>query len=303
MRIAIILLSWLPFPVLHLFSRVIYFWIYWVFGYRRKVVRENLRRAFPNESDTWRLNIERKFYKNFADLIVESIKTTTITLQELESRCHFTGKANADQWFAEGVHVNGLSSHLANWEWLPLTLGPATKQNCFAIYKPLSNQKINQFMVKSRERFGMNMIPIKKTREFFESKQDKPYIMGLLSDQAPHDYSKAFEVEFLNQKTYYVAGPGVLTVKYNLKPAISWMRRVGRSRYEWSLEPLHVDETSRLSEFEDAQVDRISKAHNLTLQQATLAYRIVKEYSRQLEIQIRAAPEDWLWTHRRWKTR
>ena len=272
-------------------------------GYRKKVVRENLRKSFPEKSEKERLEIERKFYQNFCDLMIESIKTTTITLEELQRRCLFTGVPNADQWFAEGVHVNGLSSHLANWEWLPLTLGPSTKQNCFAIYKPLSSKKINQFMVKTRERFGMKMIPLKETRAFFESNQTTPYIMGLLSDQAPHDYSKAWEFQFLNQKTFYVPGPGVLTVKYNLKPTISWMRRTGRSRYEWSLEPLMIDASIPLDEMEIAQVDRMSKAHSLTFEQTERAYRIVKEYSRQLEIQIRAAPADWLWSHRRWKTR
>jgi KDO2-lipid IV(A) lauroyltransferase len=303
MRIILIGLSWLPFWYLHLVSRVIYAIVYLGIGYRRKVVRENLRKSFPEQTEAWRLNVERKFYKNFCDQIIESIKTTTITLEELQSRCVFTGVTNAERWFTEGVNVNGISSHLANWEWLPLTLAPSSKQNCFGIYKPLSNKKINAFMIKTRERFGLKMIPIKESRTFFESKQEVPYVMGLLSDQAPHDYSKAFEFEFLNQKSYFVAGPGVLTVKYNLKPTVSWMRRTGRSRYEWSLEALEVDASYALTEPDLAQIARISKAHDLSLVDSERAFRIVKEFARILEMQIRSAPADWLWTHRRWKTR
>ena len=303
MTTVLYLVSLFPFFILHWISNFLFLVIYHVIGYRRKVVQENLLRSFPNETSKWRKQVEKIFYRNFCDLMVETIKTSTISKEELLSRCKFTTHENARQWFHARANMDGISSHLANWEWMALATGIELPFDCYVVYKPLSSPRMNQFIIKSRGRFGLKLVPIKGVRTFFETPHEKPYLLGLLSDQAPHDYSRAFEVEFLNQKTYYVPGPGLLAVKYELTPCWGWMRRVGRSRFEWGIDPVLPDTSVALTSDESAQIARIAKAHDVTLAASEQGYRLVKEYSRLLEIKIKMAPADWLWSHRRWKSR
>jgi KDO2-lipid IV(A) lauroyltransferase len=148
------------------------------------------------------------------------------------------------------------------------------------------------------------MIPMKAVRRAIREDHGRPYLLGLLSDQAPHDYDKAFEVEFLNQQTFVVPGPGILTVQENLTPIWGWMRRTGRSRFEWGLEVLTFDPPrSGFTDSDRAQILRISKAHKISEADAARALALILSYSKKLEAQIEMAPQDWLWSHRRWKSR
>ena len=300
------LLSYLPFGFLHIVSRFNFALLYYGIRYRRTVVQENLLRSFPNETAIWRKNIEKKFYQNFCDLMVESLKTTSCSKSHLRKRCVFTEQSSIFLEDSLKAKQNCLviCSHLANWEWLPLALSLETKFKLFGVYKPLSSLKMNTFMLKTRERFGVKMITSKELRGFFGKPKNFPYLIGLVPDQAPHDYSKAFQFEFLNQMTYFFPGPGILCAQHGLLPVYVWMRRAGgRSRFEMGTDPIHINENESLSNFELEQIERVAKAHAVSSLETTRAYRIVKEYSKLLENQIKMAPEDWLWSHKRWKKR
>jgi KDO2-lipid IV(A) lauroyltransferase len=304
MILLIRLLSRLPFWALHRLSDGACFVLYRVLRYRRKVVRENLLRAFPEKSVSEIGFIERAFFRNFTDILVETIKGFSISEAEVRDRCRLLTPGLARELWDEQVNIAGISSHLANWELLAQSLSLEFRHLCFGVYKPLSDARMNDAVVESRQRFGIRMIPMKAVRKAVSDHHGRPYLLGLLSDQAPHDYEKAFEVQFLNQKTYVVPGPGVLTVEFGLTPVWGWMRRVGRSRFEWGLERLSFDPPSGgWSESDHAQMERISRVHRISRDQAERALALIRNYSLQLEAQIKMAPQDWLWSHRRWKSR
>ena len=297
-------LSILPFFILHFFSDVLCFWVYRVFGYRVKVVRENLKKSFPEKSDAERHVLEKKFYRNFCDLIFEVIKTFTISKKCMTERCVLTTPDLAKELWDRQVSVTGISSHLANWEWLAMSLSLEFKHCCYGVFKPLSNQYLNRMVVNSRQRFGIQMITSKRLREILQTEPTVPIVVGLLADQAPHHYGAAFEVPFLNQMSYVVPGPGVITVQKGYVPIWGWMRRTGRSRFEWGVEVLDFKSSPEtLSDFEKAQVDRMAKHHALSLEQAQNAYALTVVFTQKLEEKIKMAPQDWLWSHRRWKLR
>lgn len=296
-------ISYLPVWVLHRFSDLLYLSVYYGVGYRKKVVRENLEIAFPERSAEERLKIEKQFFRNFCDLVFEAIKTFSISKEELRERCVYTTPQVTANLFAKKVNLMGVSSHLANWEWKGLSLGYAFEHKTFVVYKPLSSAYLNRLVVRSRERFGARLVSIKSLREIFKSDQNIPFAVGLLSDQAPHDYSKAFEVEFLGRKTWITPGAGVLTVQKNFTPVWGWMRRTGRSRYEWGIEELKPVIPAQWSESDQAQISRIAKAHQLTVEQASYALALTQLFTSKLEAEIKMAPQDWLWSHRRWKLR
>lgn len=298
-------ISYLPFWVLHRFSDVTYFGIYHVLGYRKKVVWQNLKNSFPDKSDRELQWIRKKFYQNFCDLIFETIKTFSISEKEIDERCVLENPEVVQNLWRTGANVAGISSHMGNWEWLSLSLSLATKHRFLAVYKPLANRKLNDLVIRSRERFGAQFIAIKNLKAALDQPHDRPYLVGLLSDQAPHDYAKAFELPFLNQSTFFVPGPGILSVQKNLTPLYGWIRRVGRSRYRWRLEEFRerIPAMEELSPLESGQVKKISTVHGLSEQDAIKALVITRKFARQLESEIKMAPQDWLWSHRRWKVR
>lgn len=307
---ALSLFSRLPFFVLHRFSDISFVLVYFVFQYRRQVVRENLLNSFPEKSPKEIQKIEMQFYRNFCDLIFETIKTFSISPEELQSRCKLVTRSDYEAIRSQNKNITGISSHLGNWEWLSLDLGLQGGLEILAVYKPLSHLAFDRLIKKSRERFGTKMTAMKSVPTAIQQVYARPFLLGLLSDQAPHAYDRAFEVRFLNQKTYVVSGPGVLTVKNNWIPIWGWVKRVGRSRYEWGVKEIHVSAVAPLADLPDSwsdsdrlQCERISKVYNITLSKAYQALKITESYCEQLEQQIIMAPQDWLWSHRRWKKR
>ncbi len=220
-------ISHLPFWILHRFSDLAYFGIYYGLGYRKKVVWQNLKNSFPEKSDAEILRIQKAFYRNFCDLIFETIKTFTITEEEIRERCVVENPEVLQKLFSENKNVAGISSHMGNWEWLSMALSLSSKHEFLAVYKQLANRKLNQLVIASRERFGAKFIPIKNIKSVLDEVHVHPYLVGLLSDQAPHDYAKAIEVPFLHQPTFFVPGPGILSVLKKLTPLYGWIRRVG----------------------------------------------------------------------------
>lgn len=295
-------LSILPMPMLHLLSQGLRFMVYSVFGYRKKVVRENIRRCFPEKSLDEVIRIEKAFYLHLCDLIFESIKTFTISREELKRRFVFKTPEVTERLATQ--NLTGISSHYGNWEWNALALAMEFKQISFGVYKPLNSKNWDEVFFDSRCRFGIRMIPIKTVRDVISTKYDRPIMLGLLSDQAPHDYSKAFEVTFMGQSTYVTPGPAVITVQRGYTPIWGWVRKVGRSRFEWGIEEIKMPDAAVIDAAKDqAQVERISRAHSLTLEQSARALALTREFSARLEREIKMAPEFWLWSHRRWKSR
>jgi KDO2-lipid IV(A) lauroyltransferase len=304
-----VLISLLPFWVLHRLSDGLFFIIYYALGYRKKVVQQNLRNSFPQKSLLELRAIEIQFYKNLCDLIFETIKTFTMSKAELQSRCQLKTPEEFARVKAAGRNVMGISSHLGSWEWLSMDLGLQGGLEILAVYKPLSQKVLDRLIRRTRERFGTKMTPMKEISKAMGRSYERNYMLGLLSDQAPHHYHRAFQLRFLNQDTYVVPGPGVLTVQHDLLPIWGWVKRVGRSRYEWGVEifdlkALQVSSNSaEITADLQQQVNRIATEFSLSQDQAMTAYCLTREYTRRLEVQIQAAPQDWLWSHRRWKSR
>ncbi len=297
-------ISKLPMPVLHLLSDGLCFLIYRLLGYRRKTVQENLRLAFPDWSRERLLDVESRFYHHFCDLIFESIKTFTISQSELNRRFIFKNPDVMERLFEQGKSLAGISSHYNSWEWNALTMARDFKHAAFGVYKPLASRAWNDFFLKSRMRFGIKMIAIKEVRGVLEQNRHRPIILGLLSDQAPHDYSKAFQVGFLGVPTWVTAGPAVITIERGFVPVWGWVRKVKRSVYEWGIEVMEITPEQQASAAQDReQVERIARVHGLSLEQAIYGLALTREHVRRLEKEIKMAPEFWLWSHRRWKSR
>ncbi len=272
--------SLLPLRVHYVISDLLFWLLYAVIGYRRKVVYSNISASFPEKSEEELRKIERGFYHFFCDYMVESVKLMTITPENLKKRMVFKGTEIVDEIVESGQSCALYLGHLCNWEWvssLPLWLSP--KVHCGQIYHPLENKDFDRLFLRSRQRMGAECIAMADTlRKILEyRKAGQPIIVGYISDQVPFWTSIHHWVNFLNHDTPVLTGTERIVRKMNHAVLFLDIHRVRRGYYEAEIK-LITREPQKMGEYE-----------------------ITDTYFKMLEQSIRKAPEFWLWSHNRWK--
>lgn len=273
--------SLLPFSLLYILSDILYGLVYWVIGYRKKVVRVNLKNAFPNYTDQQRLAIERKFYHFFCDYIVETIKLLSITDEEMDKRMKFTNVEPFVELMKEGNSYLAYLGHYGNWEWIPSITRhfKGTDAKLGQIYKQLSNKAVDDIFLKIRSRFGSFGIEKKQTlREIIKRKRANEVLMiGFMSDQIPSLPNIHYWSNFLGQHSAMFTGVERIAKQTGYQVVYFDVRRLKRGYYECRVELLSDNPKSEPE------------------------FAITEKYTRLMEQTILRAPECWLWTHKRWK--
>ncbi|MDB5007077.1 MAG: lauroyl acyltransferase [Mucilaginibacter sp.] len=271
------LVSLLPFWALYFISDVLFFFIYHIFGYRKNVVRENLRTSFPEKTAAELKTIEIEYFKYMADLMMETIKTITISAKEVERRMYTTNPEIVEYYFGQGKSITAPTSHYGNWEMAALSFGLLTDKKRLIVYKPQSNIVFNDFFNRTRSRFGTVMISMKQTlRKMVEYKNELTFIV-LASDQTPARSDVHYFTTFLNQPTAVFLGAEKLAKLNNSVVLYYRIDYIKRGYYSATLVPL----------FENPK--------------QTEPYEITNSHVKYLESMIREKPAYWLWSHRRWK--
>ena len=274
----IFLIGIIPFFILYLFSDLMYIFLYQIFGYRKKVIYNNLSLSFPEmeKQDVKRLMVLS--FKNLTDIIIEGIKGFTMTRGQIYRRHKVLNPEIIEPFFKAGKSIIGLTTHYGNWEWGALSPGLFIKNyNFIAFYKPLSNSYVDRFIRKNRSRTGTTLASIYETSKTFEQLKDKPTVYIMAADQSPSNTKKAYWVDFLGRNTAFLHGPEKYARNYDFPLVFINIQRVKRGYYELTLSVL-ADKPSDLAEGE-----------------------ITRRYAKMLESQISKKPENWLWSHRRWK--
>ncbi|MBZ4033717.1 lysophospholipid acyltransferase family protein [Flavobacterium sp. 17A] len=274
------LISILPFPLFYLFSDFVYFLVYRVIGYRKKVVRENLALTLPHLSDAERKNIEKKFYKHMCDMFLEMIKTMSMSPEEMERRFHVTNIDLVLDYAKKGKSVILVASHYASYEWL-LTINPKLGFQGVAVYKKLANPYFDKLVRKIRSKYNTEMIETRKAiPTMAQNQRDGVLSMyGLASDQSPKLDRIFHSMEFMGVEVPVHTGAEMLAKKYDLAVIMVKVKKVKRGFYEATFLSLADDP----KEFKD--------------------FEITEMYLKEVEKQILEVPEFYLWTHKRWKHR
>lgn len=273
----VIPISVLPFPLLYILSRFAYFLAYYVVGYRKKVVRENLEKSFPEKSKEELKKIEKKFYRHFGDFILEMIKSLTVSEKEILKRCTITNPEVPQKFYDKGKSVIVMCGHYNNWEYYAKALEQQVPHQTMAAYMPLNDTFFNNKLLKSRQKFGLKMHSMKNLMRFFTNSKNELTLSVLLNDQAPANPQKAYWNTFLNQETPWLIGPEKIAKKYDIPVLFGCIRKSKRGHYKVTFEIISENPTQE-------------KEGAITEKHTQLMEKIIKE-----------APEYWLWSHRRWK--
>lgn len=269
--------SYLPLSVLYYLSDFLYFLLYQVTGYRKKVVFTNLRNSFPDKSEAEITVIGKAFYRHLCDVIVEAIRVFSISEEEITRRCPVTNPELADAYFEQGRSVIIAGGHYNNWEIAGIICNPQMKHQLVGIFSPLADPFLNRKMIESRGRFGLEMLPTKKVKEFFANNTHRLTATIFGADQSPSNAKNAYWTTFLHQDTAVMFGTEKYAQEYNYPVLFVRVRKLSRGYYDMSFDLLEENPAS-------SPYGAISEAH-----------------TRALEKQILEHPEFWLWTHKRWK--
>jgi KDO2-lipid IV(A) lauroyltransferase len=269
-------LSLLPLWVLYILTDFIYVLVYYVFGYRKQVVLENLAIAFPEKTLSERKKIARKFYRNFTDFFAETMKL--ISASDAFVNRHFTGNYEV----LNALHGKGLKyqvhlGHGINWELafqsacLQLT-GPV-----LGVYMPLSNKAFDRIFKNMRTQRGGYLLPANDMRNAMLPFHDQSYGLILVADQSPGKLAKAHWLNFFGRPTPFYGGPEAAARAADLPVVFAYFHKSKRGHYEVICDqPIY-----HIADMEKGELTR--------------------RYVRYLEEKMRLQPEIWLWTHRRWK--
>lgn len=274
------LISILPFPIFYLFSDFVYFLIYRVIGYRKKVVRENLALALPHLSDTERKEVEKKFYKHMCDMFLEMVKTMSISHEEMDRRFRITNLDLVLDYAKKGKSVVLVASHYASYEWL-LTINPKIGFKGIAVYKKLANTYFDKLVRRIRSKYNTEMIETRQAIPTMAQNQRNGVLAmyGLASDQSPKLDRIFHSMKFMGVEVPVHTGAEMLAKKYDLAVIMVKVKKVKRGFYEATFLSL-ADNPKEFPDFE-----------------------ITEMYLKEVEKQILEVPEFYLWTHKRWKHR
>jgi len=271
------LISLLPFPVLYFLSNIVYVFLYYIFKYRRKIVLRNLKNSFPEKSTSEIEQIEKRFYHYLADLMLETVKTISISADEIKKRFVFKNLEILKSYLQDGKSVIAVSGHYGNWEWGSVAIGLELNEKLLIVYKPLSDKRFEGLINSMRSRFGSIMVPMKHTLRKVIEYKNEPNVLVLVGDQTPTREESQYFTKFLNQQTAVFLGVEKIAQKLNNPIVFFSINRIKRGYYECVIKSL-IDNPEQTGEYE------ITEAH-----------------TKELEKNIRFQPEYWLWSHKRWK--
>lgn len=270
------LVSLLPMRVLYLFSDAMFFIVYHCIGYRRKVVLGNLKNAFPEKTEAERQVIEKRFFRNMIDSFVETFKLLSASPRFLRRRVTANFEI-LEQLQKSGKNCQIHLGHTFNWEWGHQVLQMNTLYQVLVVYAPLSNKAFEKLLLKIRRRFGSEFIPASDMKNSITGYADTQYLLGLVADQSPSKPQHAYWLNFLNQPTAFIPGPEKAARNLDIPVLFASIYKPRRGYYH-------------------AELVMVSE-HPAQLAPGELTLM----YVRFLEDAIRRQPENWLWSHRRWK--
>lgn len=274
------LLSYLPFPVLYALSDFLFFVSYRIVRYRKNVIRRNLRNSFPEKSENELKQIEKDFYQHLCDYGVETLKLLTISKEELKRRMQFANPEVLANFKANNQSIFFLAAHQFNWEWMLVGASLVFPFDIEFVYQPVNSKFFDRFSLKTRSRFGALGIRRKDVAREIIKRRNKLKGLASVADQYPgYESDKKYATQFLNQDTVFFYGTNQLAHLTQFPTLYYKVEKIRRGYYLST--PIILGQPP-YEKGSDAVIER---------------------YIRELEKSIQQNPANYLWSHKRWKSR
>lgn len=273
----IYLISLSPKWLLYRISDFFYFIMFYILGYRRKVIYKNLKNSFPEKTEAELQVLVKEYYSYLCDLFLETIKTITMDESYVHKCVKFNNIELLNDLYDQGKSVILVMGHFGNWE----LAGPCFSLNCKhqlnVVYKPLSNKKFEALFSKTRTKFNTKIIPMSNTLRAMSANRKTIDATALIADQSPGNSSTGYWIPFLNQETLVFTGPEKMGKMFDYPIVYIQIQRMRRGFYE--ITPTLLFKNSK----------------------ETADHEITNTFFKRLEEDIHQSPVTWLWSHRRWK--
>jgi Kdo2-lipid IVA lauroyltransferase/acyltransferase len=276
---SVLIIGILPVRVLYGLSDILKFIAFRIISYRKVLVRNNLASSFPGIKEEEIKRLTRLYYKNLADILIEGLWAFTISKKQILKRYRIINPEVLRSFSDSGQSLIGVTGHYTNWEWGSLSASLQTDFNVIAFYKPMTNKYIDRFARWSRSRFGTTLASIKETSISFEKWKDSKTLFLMAADQGmPKQFSeRAYWIQFLNHEIPFLHGMEKHARLNNLPVIYIDVQRERRGWYTLELSVL----SEKPPDLENG--------------------RLTELYARKLESVILRKPENWLWSHNRFK--
>lgn len=271
------LISVLPLSFSYLLSYFFYIILNYILKYRKDIVIQNLKNSFPDKSEEDIMLLRKKYMKIMADLIIESLRFSKMTKENFLKHFEFKNLELLDELYNKNKSVFVACGHTGSWELAAMVLPLVCKHKVFAIYQPQKNQLFDEYIKKIRGSFGLELLASKQAYKNFISNRNILTLNYILGDQSPSKDGDNYWTNFLNQETAFFTG--LEKMSKSLDFAVVFLRIIRRKRSNYMLEFQLLTKDAKQSE----------------------SGEISELYVRALENLILEYPENWLWSHRRWK--
>lgn len=255
-----------------------YYFIYYVLRYRKKVVFKNLHNSFPNKSEKEIIKIAKDFYSHFCDLMIETIKLFSLSEKEQKKRVKYPNIEVINKFHENNQNILVVCGHYGNWE-VTTQIGLFTKFFPLPIYKPMNSKYFNNYFIKHRSKYIAEPVAMNNIlrRIIHYKKEGKLTLSAFLADQRPMKSEIQYWTTFLNQETPVYLGIEKIAKKFNSPIVYLTMEKPKRGYYNIIFDIL-CSEPKNTKEFE-----------------------LTEMHTKRLEKDILTKPELWLWSHNRWK--
>ncbi len=269
-------ISLLPFFILYRLSDIAFFVSYYIIGYRKKIVAQNIETAFPEKNKEEQKQIQKQFYINLTDTFIETIKLLSISKQSFSKRATINFD-DAKKLVDAGYNIQFHSGHQMNWEYASLAISKSLTIPWCAVYKKIQSKPIDRLFLKIRTKFGATMVEKEKYSTMMPQLMKQQYALGLIADQNPGLVKHSFWLNFFNKPAPFLMGPEKGAMRYKTAVVFVNMQKLKRGHYHFTCTVI----TTNGSTFQNGELTRM--------------------YRDFLETGIRQQPANYLWSHRRWK--
>jgi len=249
-----------------------------VFGYRSRVVMDNLRKAFPEREEKELRRIARGSYRAFIDTMLNIFRIRYASQRRVLRTMTCKNAALLQRLYGEGKSGVIMAGHYSCWEYIGV-LQRDIKHQTVAAYQPLSFAPLENVIAEGRTRFGAIMAALRDVFKVLIDHQQRgiPTMTLMVSDQSPARGSCTHWLTLLGQPTPVLVGPERIAKKINA--AVMYLRVVEKRRFSYEYEIVMLSENAA--------------------QEAEMA--VTKKFYAELEKDLRRVPQLWMWTHKRWK--